>query len=54
MVEQLIIAAIVLGAVAFIGRRLWLAIAAARAPKGGGCNSGCGCAPTSPAPKKSS
>jgi len=44
MLEQLIIAAIVLGAALFIGRRAWSAIAAARAPKGG-CGSDCGCAP---------
>lgn len=44
MFEQLIIAAIVLGAATFIVRRVWAAIAAARAPKGG-CGSGCGCAP---------
>ena len=53
MLEQLIISAIVLGAALFIGRRIWRTIASARAPKGGGCDSGCGCAPTSPAPRKS-
>ncbi len=52
MLEQLIIAAIVLGAAFFIGRRLWLSIAAARAPKGTGCDSGCGCAPTTPPARK--
>jgi len=48
MLEQLIIAAIVFGALFYVGRRAWSAIAAARAPKGG-CGSGCGCAPA-PAP----
>ena len=47
MLEQLLVALIVLTAVAFIGRRAWRAIAAARAPKGAGCDSGCGCAPGS-------
>jgi FeoB-associated Cys-rich membrane protein len=46
MLESLIIGAIVLGAVFFIARRVWRTIAAARAPKGAGCDSGCGCAPT--------
>ena len=45
MLQQLIIAAIVLGAATFIVRRVWAAVAAARAPKGG-CGSGCGCAST--------
>ncbi len=44
MVQQLIVGLLVLGAAAFITRRMWLAIAAARAPKGAGCDSGCGCA----------
>ena len=49
MVQQLIVGLLVLGAAAFITRRMWLAIAAARAPKGAGCDSGCGCAvPTAP------
>lgn len=48
MAEQLIIGAIVLAAAAFIARRVWRAISAARAPKGGaGCDSGCGCASSS-------
>ena len=47
MVQQLIVGLLVLGAAAYITRRMWLAIAAARAPKGAGCDSGCGCsAPT--------
>ncbi len=47
MVEQVIVGLIVLAATFFIGRRVWSAIAAVRAPKGaGGCDSGCGCAPT--------
>ena len=44
MMQQLIIAAIVLGAATFIVRRVWAAIAAARASRDG-CGSGCGCAP---------
>ena len=44
MVQQLIVGLLVLGAAAYITRRMWLAIAAARAPKGAGCDSGCGCA----------
>ena len=44
MFEQVIIAAIVLGAATFIVRRVWAAIAAARASRDG-CGSGCGCAP---------
>ena len=47
MLEQLIIAAIVLTAVAFVGRRVWNAIASARAPKGG-CGSDCGCSTSAP------
>ena len=43
MAEQFVIALIVLAAAAYTGRRLWKAVAAARAPKGGGCDSGCGC-----------
>jgi hypothetical protein len=50
MLEQLTIAAIVLGALLYVGRRMWSAIASARAPKGG-CGSGCGCAPTSSPPQ---
>ncbi len=44
MVQQLIVGLLVLGAAVFITRRMWLAVAAARAPKGAGCDSGCGCA----------
>ncbi len=43
MLETGIVATIVLAAVFFIARRAWRAIAAARAPKGAGCDSGCGC-----------
>ncbi len=42
--QQLLIALIVLSAAGFIGRRVWRTVAAARAPKGGGCDTGCGCA----------
>jgi hypothetical protein len=44
MAEQLIIAAIVLAAAAFIARKVWHTITSARAARGGGCDSGCGCA----------
>jgi FeoB-associated Cys-rich membrane protein len=43
MVQQLIVGSIVLLAGAFIVRRMVRAVQAARAPKGGGCDSGCGC-----------
>ncbi len=46
MGQQLIVGLIVLGAVLFIARRMWSAIASARASKQAGCDSGCGCAPT--------
>ena len=48
MAEQLIIGLIVLAATLFIARRSWRTIVAARAPKGAGCDSGCGCAPAAP------
>lgn len=47
MLEPLIIGAIVLAAVLYVGRRAWSAIAAARAPKGGCADCGCA-APTAP------
>ncbi len=51
MLQQVIVGLLVLGAAAFISRRMWLAVAAARAPKGAGCDSGCGCAaPTTSRP----
>jgi hypothetical protein len=43
MIQQLIIGSIVLLSGAFIVRRMVRAVQAARAPKGGGCDSGCGC-----------
>lgn len=46
MGQQLIVGLIVLSAVVFIARRIWSAIASARASKQAGCDSGCGCAPT--------
>lgn len=45
MGQQLIVGLIVLSAVVFIARRMWKAIASARASKQAGCDSGCGCAP---------
>lgn len=45
MGQQLIVGVIVLGALVFIARRMWNAIASARASKQAGCDSGCGCAP---------
>lgn len=41
--EPIIIGLILLGAALFLGRRLWRAVVAARAPKGHGCDAGCGC-----------
>ena len=41
--QQVIVALIVLSAVVFIARRVWSAIASARAAKGADCGSGCGC-----------
>lgn len=46
--QQIIVGLIVLGAVAYIVRRVWGAIASARASKNAGCDSGCGCAPATP------
>ena len=47
--QQVIVALIVLSAVVFIARRVWTAIASARATKSSGCASGCGCEPASTA-----
>jgi FeoB-associated Cys-rich membrane protein len=44
-VQQFIVGLIVLGAAAFIVRRVWSAIASARAAKNAACGSGCGCEP---------
>lgn len=47
MVQQLIVAVVVLVSVLFVARRMWRAIASARAPKGSvGCDTGCGCSTT--------
>ena len=43
MLQQLLVALIVLVAVYSIGRRIFSAIVAARATKAGACGSGCGC-----------
>lgn len=45
LVQTLLAGAIVLGALAFVARRAWRTVAAARAPKSGGaCGSAdCGC-----------
>ena len=48
-VQQVIVALIVLSAVVFIVRRVWSAIASARAAKSAGCASGCGCEPAATA-----
>ncbi len=47
MAERLIIGAIVLAATTYIAAKVWRTIAAARAPKSAGCDSGCGCEPVS-------
>jgi FeoB-associated Cys-rich membrane protein len=52
MGQQLIVGAIVFAAAAFIVRRLWRAVASARASKQAGCDSGCGCAPTAQPSKR--
>ena len=52
MGQQVIVGMIVLGAVLFIARRMWSAIASARASKQAGCDSGCGCAPVSAQPSE--
>ena len=44
-VQQFIVGLIVIGAVAFIVRRVWSTISSARAAKQAGCASGCGCEP---------
>ena len=44
LVQTLLVALLVLGAAAYLGRRAWRAVAAARRPAGGAaCGSGCGC-----------
>lgn len=48
--QQLIVVLIVLGAVLFIVRRVWNAVASARASKSASCASGCGCE-TAPGPQ---
>lgn len=47
MAEPVVIGLILLMAAVFLGRRVWRAVAAARAPKGAGCDAGCGCEPGS-------
>ncbi len=45
MLQTLIVGVIVLAALAYVGRRAWRTLAAARTPKGGagGCGGDCGC-----------
>lgn len=47
MMQTLVVGLIVLAALAYVGRRAWRTVAAARTPKGGagagGCGSDCGC-----------
>jgi hypothetical protein len=43
LLQTLLVGLIVLAALAFIGRRAWRTVSAARAPKGDGCGSDCGC-----------
>ena len=47
-VQQFVVGLIVLGAAAFIVRRVWSTIASARAAKNAACGSGCGCEPAAP------
>jgi hypothetical protein len=44
--QQVIVALIVVAAGVFLGRQVWRAVASARSATRGGCDSGCGCAPT--------
>ncbi len=46
--QTLVVVLILVAAAGYIGRRVWQTIAAARAPKGAGCASGCGCEPSAP------
>jgi hypothetical protein len=46
MMQTLVVGMIVLFALAYVGRRAWRTVSAARGPKGGdagGCGSDCGC-----------
>ena len=43
MLQTLVVGLIVLAALAYVGRRAWRTLAAARTPKGGGCGGDCGC-----------
>lgn len=45
MMQTLIVGLIVLAALAYVGRRAWRTVSAARGPKdgAGGCGSDCGC-----------
>ena len=44
MMQTLVVGLIVLAALAYVGRRAWRTVSAARVPKGdAGCGSDCGC-----------
>ena len=43
LLQTLIVGLIVLGALAYVGRRVWRTVAAGRAPKDDGCGGGCDC-----------
>lgn len=44
-VQNVLVAAALLGAALYLGRRAWKRIAAARQPRSGGCGPDCGCGP---------
>jgi len=49
LLQTLIALALVLGAAAYLGVRVWRTVAAARRGRGAaGCATGCGCAPAAP------
>ena len=49
--QTAIVALIVLGAAAYLGRTVWRAVSSARRAKAGDCATGCGCAAT-PRPER--
>ena len=51
--QQIIVLAIVLGALGFVAMKAVRAIRAARGKRAAACASGCGCAPSSAPPKDS-
>ena len=52
LIQQLIVAAIVLGALGFVAAKVVRAVQAARSKRQAACASGCGCGPAPAPPKK--